>query len=301
MKMNRIIKRIGLAISFTGLFCNITFAQDKPIDSGKSEATIALSYFKKADMNKTAIAIVKTKNKEGKFVPAINAKVNFYVLNDKEQQLLKSAITDNKGKAEITIQKGLPLDENLSFTIVAKIEKDKLYEDVEEQMHYKNANLTLNLNPHDTARLVTAKVTETDKDGKEIPLKGIELRFYVQRMYGNMPASEENTVSTDDKGEASFTFPKNIPGDTAGVVNITVRMEDNEQYGNVENNAGTSWGSPLAIIKDPFPRAIWAPNAPWGIVITLSTLFSGVWLTYCFILWQLRAIKKEGDELQLKN
>ncbi len=297
----KIIKKTALAIIITGLLCNITFAQDEPKTSRKSEATIALSYYKKADMSRKSIATVKTKNKEGKFVPAINATVNFYVLNGNEQQLLKSASTDNKGKAEIEIQKVLPLGEDLSFTIVAKIEKENLYDDVEEQMHYKNANLSLNLNPHDTSRIATARVTEIDKDGKETPVKDVELKFYVKRLFGIMPAAEENTITTNENGEASFEFPKNVPGDTAGTISVAVRLEDNEQFGNLENSATTSWGTTLAIIKDPFPRALWGAHAPWGIIITLSLLFGGVWTTYFYIFLLIRNIKKEGDTLKQKT
>lgn len=296
MKMNSIIKKTVLAISITGMFYTVAPAQDQPKATGKSEATIVLSYYKKADMSKTAVAIIKAKNEKGKFVPAKNAKVNFYAVQDKEQKLIQSANTDNKGTATIVLQKNLPLDENQAFTIVAKIENDNLYENTEEKMHFKEANLTLNLNPQDTNQVVSAKVMVTDKDGKEVPVKGAELKFYVKRMFGNMPAAEDYTVTTDENGLASYKFPKNIPGDTAGVITVAARMEDNDTFGNVENSSATSWGTPLAIIKDPFPRAVWGVYAPWGIVITLSILFGGVWSTYIFIVAQLIAIKKEGKE-----
>jgi hypothetical protein len=293
MKMNSIINITFRAIVITFLFCGNTIAQDQSQSQGKSEATIELSYNKKADMSKTAVAVIKAKNNEGKFVPAKNTQVNFYVVNDKKKQLLKSVKTDNKGQAVIMLQKDLPLDEDLAFTIVAKIENDTLYEDTEEKMHYKDANLTLNLNPQDTARLVTAKVTETGKDGIEIPVKGAEVKFYVQRLFGIMPAAENNTIETDEKGEASFAFPRNIPGDTTGVITVAARMEDNEQFGNVENKAVTSWGTVLAIVRDPFPRALWEPYAPLPLVISISMLFGGVWFTYFFIFFNLRKIKKE--------
>ncbi|TSA34866.1 MAG: hypothetical protein D4R64_10800 [Porphyromonadaceae bacterium] len=293
MKMNSMIKITSLAIAITGLFCGIATAQDQSQALGKSEATIELSYYKKTDMSKTAVAVIKAKNNDGKFVSAKNARVNFYVMHDKEQQLLKNVNTDNNGQAVIMLQKDLPLDEDLSFTIVAKIENDNLYEDAEEQVHYKDANLTLNLNPNDTARLVTAKVTEIGKDGKEIPVKGAEVKFYVHRLFGIMPATDDNTITTDEKGEASFAFPKNIPGDTKGVIIVAARMEDNEQFGNVENKATASWGTVLAMDKDPFPRALWEPYAPLPLVITISTLFGGVWFIYFFIFFQLRKIKKE--------
>ncbi len=290
--MKSILKKITLAISITGLFCNISAAQDQPKATGKSEATIGLSYNKKAD-SKTAVAVVKVK-KDGRFVPALNAKVNFYAVHDKEQQLLKSASTDNKGRAVIELQKGLPVDENLASTIVAKIENDKLYENTEEQMHFKEANLTLSLNPADTAHLVTAKLTEMDKDGKEVPVKGAELKFYVQRLFGSMPAGENNTVTTDENGIATFAYSKNIPGDTAGLITVAVKMEDNEQFGSIESKLPAAWGTSLAIIKDPFPRALWGVYAPWPIIITLSTLFGIVWSIYVSIVIKLFKIKKEG-------
>ncbi len=294
MKKYTIIKKTSLAIAISGLFGLITTAQDQSQPQGKSEAAIELSCYKKADMSKTAVALITAKNKDGKFVPVKNARVNFYVMHDKEQQLFKSKNTDSKGQALIVLQKDLPLDDSLYFTIVAKIENDSLYEDAQEQMHYKDAILTLNLNPQDTLQLVTAKVTETDKDGKEIPVKGAEVKFYVQRLFGFMPAAEENTITTDEEGEAAFSFPKNIPGDTTGVITIAARMEDNAQFGNVENKVNASWGTRLIVEKDPFPRALWEPYAPIPLILTVSILFGGVWCVYFFIFFQLRKIKKEG-------
>ena len=289
MKMNNIIKKTALAITFTGLFSITASAQDQ----GKSEATIVMSYSKNADLSKTATAIIKVKNKDGKFVAAKNAKVNFYLMHDKQEQLLKSANTDNTGLAVIVLQKDMPLDDSLSFTIVAKVENDPLYENASEQMHYKDANLSIKLNPADTGRVVIAKVTQTGKDGKEIAIKGTEVKFYVKRLFGNMPAAEEYAVSTEDNGEASFIIPKNIPGDLEGKVTVVAKIEDNDKFGNVEGNADTKWGKPLATIKDPFPRELWSPYAPLPLVITISTLFGGVWFTYFFLFYQLVKIKKD--------
>ena len=283
------LKGIALAIIFIGIFSINLFAQ------GKSETTITMAYYKKADMSKTAVAVIKTKNKEGKFVAAQNAWVNFYVMNNKELQPIKKAVTNNKGEAVIVLPKDLPLDDSLYFTIVAKIENDPLYEDASEQMHYTDVILVLNLNPHDTARIATAKVTTTGKDGKEIPVKEAEVKFYVQRLFGIMPAGEEYAVSTDENGIATFAFPKNIPGDVDAAFTVVARMEDNQKFGNAENKVATSWGKALPVITDPFPRALWEPYAPLPLVITISTLFGGVWFTYFLIFFQLRKIKTDGD------
>jgi hypothetical protein len=294
-----IMKRTVLAITLTGMFHILAAAQDQPKVQEKSEATIELSYYKKADLTKTIVAIVKVR-KDDKFVFAKNMRVNFYVMHDKEMQLLKSINTNNKGQAVIVLQKDLPLDKDLSFTIMAKIENDSQCEDAEEQIHYIDASLSLKLNPNDTARLVTAVVTEIGKDGKEIPVKDVEIKFYIQRLFGIMQAAEENTIGTDENGEASFVCPKNIPGDTAGVINIVAKIEDNDKFGNIETKAASLWGSVLAIENNPFPRALWEPKAPLSLIITLSIIFGGVWFIYFFIFFQLRKIKKE-DEPITKN
>lgn len=295
MKTKNIIHKIFFLTTIAGLCCVVTKAPGQLTTQGKNEAAVELSYSKTADLSKSAVALVTAKNAEGKFVPAKNAKVNFYVLQNKKQLFLTGATTDNTGKATISILKELPLDDSLYFTIVAKIENDSLYENAQEQIHYKDASLTLTLNPKDTARLVTAKVTEKNKGGKETAVKGAEVKFYIKRLFGIMPASEDNDIATDEKGEASFAIPKSIPGDTAGVVTIAVRMEDNKEFGNIDAKATESWGAVLAVEKNPFPRALWEPYAPMPLVITISMLFGGVWVIYFFIFSQLRKIKKEGQ------
>src|SRR5674476_664195 len=108
--MKSILKSTSIIIAITFLFFNISTAQSK------IEVTIGLSYYKKADRSKIAVALIK-KNENGKFVFAKNAKVNFYVIHDKEEQLLKSENTDNHGQAIIQVQNDLPLDDSLYFTL----------------------------------------------------------------------------------------------------------------------------------------------------------------------------------------
>ncbi len=70
--MKSILKKTSLAITFTGFFYGTTTAQDQSHAQGKGEASIELSYYKKSDASKIVVAIIKAKNKDGKFVPAIN-------------------------------------------------------------------------------------------------------------------------------------------------------------------------------------------------------------------------------------
>ena len=72
-------------------------------------------------------------------------------------------------------------------------------------------------------------------------------------------------------------------------------IEDNDSYGTVESKSSTNWGVVVPLEKDPFPRAIWGAKAQWGMIITLTILYGGVWSSYIFMAFQLRKIKKEEN------
>jgi 5-hydroxyisourate hydrolase-like protein (transthyretin family) len=241
------------------------------------------------------VALVKAKNAEHKFAPAKDIKVDFYVEKDGQQQFLADAKTSVLGKAMIHLPEQLPMDTGRYFTVVAKIENNVLLEDADDQVHLKIANVQLKYDARDTSRTVKALVTEKNKDGQQIPVKDAEVKFYVKRLFGVLAASDDNAVATDENGEAIFSYPKTIPGDTAGVITLVARIEDNEQFGNVENSEVAAFGVPLLKEADPFPRALWSPYAPISMIITICVLFGGVWTTYMVILSMLRKIKKAGQ------
>ena len=277
------------------LFCGVSFAQAQ-----KSESSIQLSFSKKTDNSKTISALVNAKNKDKKFIPARNAHISFYAKKEKELVLITKSITDGRGKTTATLPKDIPLDADHFFDITVKVENDSAYENAEENLHLKDANLTIKLNQHDTSRTVTAIVSETGTDGNVKAVKDVPIKFYVQRLFGKMPAADDCTVNTDEKGEAVFSYPKGIPGDTLGNITVVAMIEDNDTYGTIESKSICDFGKIVPLEKDPFPRAIWGAHAQWGLIITLSILYGGVWSSYIFMAFQLRKIKKE-EELTSNN
>jgi hypothetical protein len=265
------------------------------LQAQKAESSIQLSFIKKNDNSKLVSALVMGKNKNNKFLPAVKAHISFYISKEKELVLLSRTTTDGSGKTSVTLPKNLPLDADRFFDITVKLENDEAYEDADEQLHLKEVDLTTTLNQLDTARIVTATVTELTADGSVKAIKDVPVNFYVQRLFGNMPAAEDHTVNTDEKGSAVFIFPKNVPGDTVGNITIVSMIEGNDTYGTVESKKACMWGKAIPLEKDPFPRAMWAPRAPWALIITLTTLYGGVWSAFFFMFLQLRKIKKEGD------
>lgn len=295
----QVSKLLSLMAALFCFFVSVSYAQDTTLVQGKSTATIQLSFHKNADLSKTAIAKVMAV-KNDKHIIATNAHLNFYIQNSAGPQLLKNACTDKKGMAIVDLPAELPLDAARHFTITAKIEKDSLYEDAEEHITNSEVTLTIQLQAADTAKLITAIVTETGVDGQK-PVKDVEVKFYVQRLFGLLPLAEENTATTGEDGQATFIFPRDIPGDIAGNIVVVTRIEDNDNYGNVESKATAQWGVPIAVDKNPFPRALWEPYAPPTLIIVICVLFGGVWSAYSFMFYQLRRIKRDAKYQKQEN
>jgi hypothetical protein len=152
--------------------------------------------------------------------------------------------------------------------------------------------IVLSMWQSDTSSIVTAKLTRIDSTGDTVPLPNVTIALFVQRLFGVMPVSEDNAVPTDANGEAAIAFPMNIPGDEQGNVTLVARVQDNDQLEKVEGRAHGKWGVPVAAVKDPFPRALWEPQAPFALIVTFAILFGGVWITYAFVFSQLFRIKK---------
>jgi hypothetical protein len=169
---------------------------------------------------------------------------------------------------------------------------------VEEKIEFKEANLMLKFNPADSAHEVTAMVTETGSDGKEIPVAETEVSFFVQRLFGTMPANEEYVVSTDKDGEAVFSYPGDIKGGRTGKITMVAKILDNKLFGTVETKSDAPWGIVVPVETNPFPRALIMPKAPFQLIITLVLIFGGIWTTYFFIFYQL---KKINEETRIKN
>jgi hypothetical protein len=287
MKIIEYYIRILMAVALVSVATQASWAQDK------MEPSIQLSYFKKSDQGKVARVSVSGLDSNNKRTNAKNAHLSFYLISDTNEVLLKTMVTNSQGKASVDLPGVLPLDEERYFGIVARIEDDSLYEDAEEEIWYKEAALSLELRSEDATKIAVTKLTETDAQGQVWPLEGIDVNFYVQRLFGLMPAAEEFTVSTDEEGVASLEFPNNIAGDFEGSIAVVAQVSDDEDYGNLESITSGKWGLALAPEKNPFPRTLWAPNAPAAMIITLSLIFGGIWFIYGYIAYQLKKINKE--------
>jgi len=124
------------------------------------------------------------------------------------------------------------------------------------------------------------EVIANEKSGI-VTLKNSEIALFVTRHFGKMQL--DKTLRTDINGNANFDFPKDLPGDKVGNVELIVRVND-EIYGEIESinklKIAVATNKPSLTEK----RAMWNVLAKAPIWITLLYLF-GVLLATSVILY----------------
>lgn len=140
-----------------------------------------------------------------------------------------------------------------------------------------------------TTNLLRVDIKANEKTGI-ILLKNDEVELYASRYFGRLKI--DKSLTTDKDGTAFFKFPKDLPGDKTGNVNLVVKVND-ENYGEVEHQSKLKIGVPTD--KPPLTqkRAIWnvVEKAPVWLLITYTScvLFFGLFLLYIiFNLWKLK-------------
>jgi hypothetical protein len=127
-----------------------------------------------------------------------------------------------------------------------------------------------------------------------IALKDAEVALFATRYFGRLQIGK--STKTDKDGVANFKFPKDLPGDKAGVVELVAKVND-ENYGEIESVSKMKVGTPTdkpALNKD---RAIWnvMAKAPIWIIVLYSFGVLVFVLILLYLLNNLRKLKKLGD------
>lgn len=157
----------------------------------------------------------------------------------------------------------------------------------------KKALLELDFWEEKGKKYITAKASELDHDSIGAPIEEIDLYIYVQRTFSLLPIGDRFT-ETDENGERKIEFPSDLPGDTLGLVNIIVKIEDADEYTDTSFSKTINWGIPLIIDKSENKRALWAAsaNAPIYLLILTNSLILIVWGIIFYICVKIYHISK---------
>jgi hypothetical protein len=253
---------------------------------------LQISFQKQSDGARKAVVRAKGTNENEKSVYLRGLPVDFYFSKGNIQSFIEKDSTDNDGNAVLIITNKVPADSEGKINITAKTEGSNNYAPAEVSGSVKDANLTLSVNADSSAKSLMAKIVQVDTNGTSVPLKDIEVTFYLRRLFGLMKLGDD-AVTTDANGIALVEVPVNLKGDSEGMITIVARIEDNDIYGNIESVVSAKLGIPVPAENNPLPRAFYSARVPIWMLISFIFIIIGISCTILFVLYQLYRIKKE--------
>ena len=143
--------------------------------------------------------------------------------------------------------------------------------------------LALSQGKEDGKCVLVATVTEANK-----PVENATVAFSVPRTFGSLSLGKESTI---DDGTAAVPCPANLPGGATGRFEVVARVVAPAASAGTEGRIAIE-GAPTAPRTNPFPRELWSPRAPLGLVVSIALLVLGVWITYFTVARELFRIRK---------
>jgi len=132
------------------------------------------------------------------------------------------------------------------------------------------------------------------KENKLQAVAGAEVKLFAKRYFGNLLIDEAR--STDAQGKALFNFPKDLPGDSAGFVQLLAKFSDEAAFG--EAKADTTLAIGVPTYRPPLneQRAMWnvVQKTPIWLLLAYTFTVLAVWGIIFYVLMQIRAISKAG-------
>lgn len=268
-------------------------------NSEKKEARLYIDYFR--DFDEISKIRVSLSLREGGQIQYLSGeKVNIYSDEISDEGFIGTVITDENGIGELS-------SETKEFEqILAKKSRNEffavladtlLYTHDEASIVINNTRFNLECYIEDSVRYVKASLQLIDESGELIPVPDIEINFFVKRMLGLLPIGGSYTY-TDENGEVSIEFPDNIVGNSDGEVDIYVRVEGEDELGNLTRKTTVDWGNRLKgqILNER--GELWGDrgNAPLFLIIVSNLIILGVWGVILYLIYQVYRIKKLGKK-----
>jgi hypothetical protein len=272
-----------------------TIGQTDSTQSKDKEEAVAVSpsidfiSIQKSDNTIDLRAIFKAKI-EGTLTKLPGLMIRFFSTADSVEKELGQAMTDRSGIAVFNCKADeLIPDKEGKLHFKVSFAGGKSIEAAEEVVAVKRARLIITPVKGDSVLTVQLKLVDLN-NGIETPIPETNLGVFVKRLFSPLKLGEGKT---DENGDASVEIPNKLPGDAKGNIILLAKLEDNEQYGNLEAAITRQWGVPVSDEIKELPRALWSSHPPLWMVITFIVLMTAVWGHYIVILYELFRLRKE--------
>ena len=153
---------------------------------------------------------------------------------------------------------------------------------------------------YDAAEHALTVMARAADEEKTVAVTGAGVRLFVARHFGMLPVDEEKI--TDNNGNAVFSIPESLPGDTAGNVSISAKFTDEEVFGVVSKDTVIRAGVitvPVSLVAE---RAMWnnVRKAPVWVILVYTLGVLAVWGFIFLVMMKLRDIYTIGSALRGK-
>ena len=188
------------------------------------------------------------------------------------------------------------LSEDLRWKVISFIRSfNKNYAQVvSKKINLAKSNLVkLNLQ-YDTKKQIVRILASANEPSGVVLLKNSEVSLYVKRYFGRLQI--EKTIKTNNEGIAEFSFPKDLPGDKYGNLNLIIKLSD-DNYGEKEIQNNYKIGVPTDKPSLTEKRAIWnvQAKAPDWLLLTYAFCVLIVLSVFFYIFYSLFRLRKMGD------
>jgi hypothetical protein len=264
-------------------------------DSVPAKELVRLKYF--CQDNNVQYLLLENILKQGKkLTPLRNKSFSVYIDEISPDHLIAAVKTDSSGKAKSFIPPGLKTAWDATpqhkFLVVAGKE-----EDAASELDITKANIRIDTSTVEGTHSIIVTIRRGDGNGWK-PAAGVEMKVGISRLGGILSAGSEETYTTDSTGVVAVALErKNLPGDEKGNITLAVKVEDNDELGNliVEKSAG--WGVPVAVDNKFFKqRTLWSTrfHTPFWLLFMAYSIVITVWSTIIYLVFQIVKIKKVG-------
>ncbi len=146
------------------------------------------------------------------------------------------------------------------------------------------ANLSLQVITDQGQQLLQATLTAQGK-----PVENATIEFRVPRHFGVLPLGKDQTL---DDGTAAIPFPADLPGGRTGEIQVIAVVQAPADLAGITTQQVFGGAKALQDTPGDFPRALWAPRAPWLLIVSFVTILVAVWCSYAYVVRQLWALPK---------
>lgn len=258
-------------------------------EENPEEYTLKFNYTKLSDKTIRLEAELLVKTPSGN-IPISDKPISFFV-EDTHEILLGEVQTGSRGIAILDISPGykLPWNEDNQCLFKARVFDDQKENFLEKTKQIKNVNIDFIFHEEDGDKYVNIYISEPGSDGTVIPVYDAEVYAYIERLYS---LYEFGADYSDEKGNLVFEFPKDMPGDDNGNLNVIVKIVESDEYGNLEQAQIIDWGIPVSFTHANESKTLWTDEAPlWMILAVIATL-GGAWFNFSLAFSRMLKIRK---------